>query len=269
MRKELKDRIIIIRGAGEMATGVAVRLYRSNFRRILMLETSNPLAVRRSVTFCEAVYDGNKSVEGIEAVRAAGDEDIHAAWSQGKIAVRVDPIAESVEKFHPDVLIDAILAKRNLGTAITDAALVVALGPGFVAGHDCHVVIETNRGHDLGRLITSGSAEADTGIPGSIGGYTDERVLRAPVAGIFFTERQIGEIVRKGESVGRVEGVQVTAQIDGILRGLIRPVSYVSSNLKIGDIDPRGDAGLCGTVSDKALALGGAVLEVVLSKYNC
>ncbi len=267
-RINLKDLVILIRGAGEMATGVAVRLYRSNFRRILMLETASPLAVRRRVSFCEALYEGSVTVEGIEALKVAGEDELQAAWGSGRIAVRVDPTAESVRSCRPDVLIDAIIAKRNLKTAITDAALVIGLGPGFEAGRDCHVVIETNRGHALGRLIGSGSAEEDTGIPGSIGGHTTERVLRAPASGIFVSDRRIGDLLRAGEAVGRIGSSQVSAQIDGILGGLVRPGSTVTAGLKIGDVDPRGEAAYCDTVSEKARALGGAVLEAILAQYN-
>lgn len=264
----LKDRVIIIKGAGEMASGVACRLYRANFRRILMLETPSPLAVRRQVSFCEAIHEQQKIVEGIEAVRVTADAELQQAWQAGKIAVTVDPRGESVRRLRPDVLIDATLAKRNLGLAITDAPLVVALGPGFTAGRDCHVVIETNRGHDLGRLINAGMAEANTGIPGNIAGYTAERVLRAPADGLFTTQKRIGGPVRQGEVIGRIGTIAVAAQIDGILRGLIRSGSTVTKGLKIGDIDPRGDAGYCDTISEKARALGGAVLEALLAAYN-
>lgn len=269
MKKELKELVILIRGAGEMATGVAVRLFRSNFRKILMLETASPLAVRRRVSFCEAVHDGSAAVEGIEAIAITDAGECAGVWASGGIAVIVDPRGDSVATCKPDVFIDATLAKRNIGTTISDAHLVVALGPGFNAGIDCHVVIETNRGHDLGRLIISGSAAANTGIPGNIAGYTKERVLRAPIAGIFVTERRIGELVRKGEKIGHIGSSEVTAQIDGIMRGLIRPGSVVKTGLKVGDIDPRCEAIYCETVSEKARALGGAVLEAVLEKYSC
>ena len=266
--KALKERVIIIKGAGEQATGVACRLYRANFKHILMLETPSPLAVRRQVSFCEAVHEKSATVEGIEAVRVTDEAERDGAWSAGKIAVRVDPHGESVARSKPDVVIDATLAKRNLGTSITDAPLVVALGPGFTAGRDCHVVIETNRGHDLGRLITAGMAEANTGIPGTIAGYTRERVLRAPADGLFTTDRQIGDPISKGEIIGRVGTAKVVAQIGGVLRGLIRPDSTVAVGLKIGDVDPRGEAGYCVTISEKARALGGAVLEAILAAYN-
>lgn len=268
MEIPLKERVIVIKGAGEMATGCACRLYRANFRRILMLETPSPLAVRRRVSFCESIPDGSMTVEGIEAVRVVGEAELHAAWGAGKIAVRVDPGGESLASCRPDALVDAILAKRNLGTSLADAPLVVALGPGFLAGRDCHVVIETNRGHDLGRLITNGRAQANTGIPGTIAGYSKERVLRAPAEGTFTTGRSIGDPVARGELVGRVGTAEVSAEIDGILRGLIRPGSRVTAGLKIGDVDPRGEAGYCDTISEKARSLGGAVLEALLAVYN-
>ena len=266
--KPLKDHIIVIKGAGEMATGVACRLYRANFKRILMLEIPCPLAVRRQVSFCEAVHEGIMRVEGIEAVRIQEESELSEAWESARIAVRVDPKAKSLGRTRPDVLIDAILAKRNLGTSRTDAPLVIALGPGFVAGKDCHLVVETNRGHHLGRLIVAGEAEANTGIPGEIGGYTLQRVLRSPKDGLFTAEKQIGDPVCKGEVIGRVGTTGVTVPIDGILRGLIRHDSFVTAGLKLGDIDPRGNAGYCNTVSEKARALGGAVLEGVLASCN-
>jgi xanthine dehydrogenase accessory factor len=268
MATALKDRVILIKGAGEMATGVACRLFGSNLRRILLLETASPLAVRRHVSFCEAVHEGAKVVEGVMAVHVSNEAELLQAWEEGKIAVRVDPQGESVSCLEPDVLIDATLAKRNLGISIDNAPLVIALGPGFEAGKDCHVVLETNRGHDLGRLLSSGKAEANTGIPGAIGGYTKERVLRSPADGCFTTERQIGDKVRVDEVIGRVGNIEVVASINGILRGLIRPGSSVRKGLKLGDIDPRGEKAYCDTISEKARSLGGAVLEAVLAAYN-
>jgi xanthine dehydrogenase accessory factor len=268
MARALKDRVILIKGAGEMATGVACRLFGSNLRRILLLETAAPLAVRRRVSFCEAVHEGSQKVEGIEAVLISKEAERLNAWEKGKVAVLVDPQGASVSSLKPDILIDATLAKRNLGLSIDDASLVIALGPGFEAGKDCHVVVETNRGHDLGRLLNSGRAEANTGIPGTIGGYTKERVLRSPENGLFATERVIGDEVRTGEVVGRVGNAEVLTPINGVLRGLIRPGSSVQKGLKIGDIDPRGEGVYCDTISEKARSLGGAVLEAILAAYN-
>ncbi|WP_243372703.1 selenium-dependent molybdenum cofactor biosynthesis protein YqeB [Geotalea sp. SG265] len=266
--KPLKERTIIMKGAGEMASGIACRLHRSGFYHLLMLETSFPLAVRREVSFCEAVHDGQKAVEGIEAVRIDDGAGLSQTWETGRIALMVDPKGDTVRRMQPDILIDATIAKRNLGTAIADAPLVIALGPGFTAGTDCHVVVETNRGHNLGRLITAGQAEPNTGIPGNIGGFTSERVLRAPASGLFTTGKTIGDPIVKGECIGQVGTEAVVAAIDGILRGLIRPGSQVTTGLKIGDIDPRGEAAYCHSVSEKARALGGSVLEAILAAYN-
>ena len=268
MEKGLRERLILIRGAGEMATGVACSLYCANFRRILMLEIPFPLAIRRRVSFCEAIHEKSVSVEGIEAVRVSGESEVKQAWAGGKIAVTVDPEGKSILRYRPDLLVDATLAKRNLGISIADAPMVVALGPGFAAGRDCHVVVETNRGHDLGRLITAGTAEADTGIPGNIAGYRAERVVRSPAGGVFTSGKEIGDPVRKGDVLGMVGTAEVPTPIDGIVRGLIRPGSSVAAGLKIGDVDPRGEVGYCCTVSEKARALGGAVLEAMLSRYN-
>ena len=268
MNKTLSQLIILIKGAGEMASGVAARLFRANFKRILMLETSSPLAIRRLVSFCEVVHDQTMVVEGIEAVRVRGKHEVLAAWEAGRIPVRVDPKWESIREFQPEVIVDAILAKRNLGTSIADAPLVIGLGPGFLAGKDCHVIVETNRGHNLGRLIFEGTAEANTGIPGNIGGFTRERVLRAPADGQFITNHRLGDIVRKGEVIGQVGDAKVIAEIGGALRGLIRPNFPVTLGLKIGDIDPRGHGDYCGTISDKARAIGGSVLEALLASFN-
>lgn len=267
-QRPLKHLVILIKGAGEMATGVAERLYRANFRQILMLETVAPLAIRRRVSFCEAVHDRTVMVEGIEAINVSNSDEVHEAWRNGQIAVRVDPLWESLREFKPEVVIDAILAKRNLGTSLTDAPLVIGMGPGFNAGTDCHVVVETNRGHNLGRLIAQGPAEPNTGVPGNIGGYTRERVLRAPAQGSFIAEKQLGDAVLKGEVIGRVGNAAVTAHIDGVIRGLIRPNFPVTEGLKIGDIDPRGHGSYCDTISDKARALGGSVLVALLAAYN-
>ena len=260
--------IIAIKGAGEMASAVAWRLYMSNFRKILMLETDYPLAVRREVSFCEAVHEGEKEVEKVRAVRVQNPDEIKPCWEKNEIAVVVDPHWQTLEAIQPEVVVDAVLAKKNLGTHMNEAPLVIGLGPGFYAGKDVHLVIETHRGHNLGIIITSGEAEPNTGIPGAIGGFTEERVLRAPGAGQFLSVRNIGDCVKKNEFLGSVAGVEVRSPIDGVLRGLIRPNSQVTQGLKIGDIDPRGEVRYCFTISDKARAIGGSVLEAVLRVYN-
>lgn len=259
---------VVLRGAGEMASGVAWRLYRANIRRLVMLEVPDPLAVRRNVSFCEALHQGWQTVEGVQAVKAADIGGVPRAWDTGQIPVLVDPEARLVPHLAPDVLVDATLAKRNLGTRLSDAPLVIGLGPGFSAGRDVHRVIETNRGHNLGRVIAAGAAEADTGIPGSVAGFGVERVLRAPAAGVFSTRRCIGERVRSGEAAGSVAGAAVTVRLDGILRGLIRPGTPVTAGLKLGDVDPRGDESYCLTISDKARAVAGGVLEAILGVFN-
>ena len=265
---QLRELIIAIKGAGEMASGVAWRLYMANMNKILMAEIKNPLAVRREVSFCEAVHAGRKTVEGIEAVRVTGPDQIREVWDSGNIAVAADPKWSMLNDLEPNLVVDAILAKRNLGTRMLEAELVVGLGPGFNAGRDVHLVIETNRGHNLGRIITSGLAESNTGIPGSIGGFAEERVLRSPAEGKFTTHRCIGDQVAAGDIVGSVQGTDVRSGISGVIRGLIRTNTVVVAGMKIGDIDPRGKSKYCYTISDKARAIGGAVLEAVMRVYN-
>ncbi len=265
---QLLELIIVIKGAGEMASAVAWRLYKANLQKILMLETENPLAVRRAVSFCEAVHAGYQVVEKVEAVLVKGLVDTHRAWENGKIAVAADPQWLLVDIIHPNIVVDAILAKKNLGTRMQEAELVIGLGPGFDAGNDAHMVVETNRGHNLGRIITAGPAEPYPGIPGSIGGYAEERVLRAPRNGKFMTRRSIGDSVRADEVVGFVQEAKVRTRIGGVVRGLIRSETSVTTGLKLGDIDPRGAEHNCYTISDKARAIGGAVLEAVMRVYN-
>lgn len=259
---------IVLRGAGDLATGVALRLYRAGFRRMLLLEAAAPLAVRRQVAFSEAVTHGRQMVEGVTAARVASHEEAPAVWQRGEIPVLVDPYGVSLTVFMPDILIDAVMAKRNLGTVITAAPLVIALGPGFEAGVDAHRVVETMRGHTLGRVISKGQAAANTGVPAPVGGYTVERLLRAPAAGLFRTSRDIGDMVQAGDLVGHVENQPVTAAITGVLRGVLRDATQVTAGLKLGDIDPRAEASACCQVSDKALAIGGGVLEAVMERLN-
>jgi len=265
---QLPELTIVIKGAGEMASAVAWRLYMANIQKILMLETDNPLAVRREGSFCEAVHDGHKTVENVEAVKVQGLADIYQAWERGNIAVASDPQWHLLEKIDSNLVVDAILAKRNLGTRKKEADLVIGLGPGFSAGNDVHMVIETNRGHNLGRIITAGSAEPNTGIPGSIGGFAEERVMRAPIDGQFIARRSIGDHVKAGDIVGFVMKAEVRTKIGGVIRGLIRSDTSVTKGLKLGDIDPRGQQQYCFTISDKARAIGGSVLEAVMRVFN-
>jgi xanthine dehydrogenase accessory factor len=251
-----------------MASAVAWRMYMSNIRKILMLENASPLAVRREVSYCEAVHEGRKTVEGVEALKVDDYDDMRKVWIQGKIAVVVDPNWKMFDQAQVNVVIDAILAKKNTGTHMKEAPLVIGLGPGFVAGEDAHLVIETNRGHNLGRIITSGNAESNTGIPGPIEGYTEERVLRAPCDGVFNARLSIGNHVKQGDAIGTVAEETVVTRIDGVIRGLIRSPVSVRGGLKIGDIDPRGIVDYCYTISEKARAISGAVLEAILRVYN-
>lgn len=266
---------ILIKGAGDLATGIAHRLYRAGYQ-ILMTETAVPTTVRRTVAFSRAVYEGWCEVEGVKARLA---EDYAAAcriMDAGEVAVIVDERAEIRSAYEPQVVVDAILAKRNLGTSMTDAKLVIGVGPGFTAGEDCHAVIETKRGHDIGRVITAGSAIPNTGVPGDIGGYTTERLIRAEAEGIFFPFVQIGDIVEKGQRVANVisaadicSGTQETtvtgvyAQMPGIVRGMLQEGVFVTKGMKAGDIDARCERENCFTISDKARSIGGGVLEAV------
>ncbi|NIO04993.1 MAG: EF2563 family selenium-dependent molybdenum hydroxylase system protein [Proteobacteria bacterium] len=264
---KLSDLVVLIRGAGEMATGVAHRLWRAHLS-VCMTEVPNPLAIRREVSFCEALHDGEKTVEGISAKRVIDVEAIKPTWSKGKIPVLVDPEAVVKKFLRPHVVVDAILAKRNLGTRLGDASLVIGLGPGFHAGKNVHLVIETNRGHNLGRLIWEGTAEPDTGTPGEIEGYSVERVLRAPETGRFEPLKKIGDLVEENETVALVKGVPMKSRISGVLRGILRDGTSVQKGLKSGDVDPRGNRDACFTISDKARAIGGSVLEGILFTFN-
>ncbi|WP_240744798.1 selenium-dependent molybdenum cofactor biosynthesis protein YqeB [Desulforhopalus sp. IMCC35007] len=263
----LGEMIIAIKGAGDIASGVAVRLRKSGFRKIFMLEVPQPVAVRRKVTFCEAVYEGQALVEDIRAIRVSETTELEAIWDAGNIAVLVDPQWNSLKQIKADVVVDAILAKTNLGTRKDEASLVIGLGPGFTVGKDVHRIVETKRGHDLGRVIENGSAIANTGIPGSVDGYTTERVVRSPADGIFTVYSSICDIVKPGDIIGRVAGENVNAEIAGVIRGLIRPDCKVTRGMKIGDIDPRADVRKCFSVSDKARSVGGGVLESILAMF--
>lgn len=264
----MQELVIAIKGAGEMASAVAHCLFRANFSRIFMMETTSPLAIRRRVSFSSAIHSEEITIEGVNGIRAENISDIQSAWTHSKIPIIADPHWLMIKQLRPKVVIDAILAKKNLGTIAEDAELVVALGPGFLAGQDAHVVIETNRGHNLGRLIFSGPADKDTGIPGVIDGYSTERVLRAPIAGRFIAKKQIGDRIQPNECVGMVGDQSVRAEIAGVLRGIIRNGSAVHQGLKIGDIDPRGQIEFCYSISDKARAIGGAVLTSIMMQLN-
>lgn len=256
--------LVLIRGAGDLATGIALRLFRSHLC-VVMTDLPQPTAIRRTVCFSQAILYGSYQVEDVTAELAATEADVRHILADGNIPVLADPQAQCRAWLRPDVLVDAILAKKNLGTAITDAPLVIGVGPGFCAGRDCHAVIETMRGHTLGRVIRSGEPIPNTNIPGLIGGFAGERVLRAPSDGIFVQKLEIGASVRTGDIAGTVNGVPMLCQIDGMLRGILPDGTPVTRGMKSGDVDPRGKREYCDLVSDKALAIGGGVLEAILS----
>ena len=256
--------LVLIKGAGDLASGVAYRLKRSGFP-LMMTELPAPLLVRRAVAFGNAVYTGETTVEGIIAQRVETLAEAQQLAGTEAIPILVDPQATLLAAVQPQVLVDAIMAKANTGTTIADAPLVIALGPGFTAGEDCHVVIETNRGHNLGRVITRGQAETNTGTPGVIKGYAAGRVLRSPAEGRVLPCAAIGDEIKRGQLIATVDGQEIRASFDGILRGLVHAEVNVAVGMKIGDLDPRGVAEHCFTISDKSLAIGGGVLEAILS----
>lgn len=255
--------LVLIRGAGDLATGIALRLFRSHLC-VVMTDLLQPTAIRRTVCFSQAILYGSYQVEDVTAELAASMEDVRCILAEGCIPVLADPKAECRAWLKPDVVVDAILAKKNLGTQITDAPLVIGVGPGFCAGRDCHAVVETMRGHTLGRVIWDGEPLPNTNIPGLIGGFAGERVLRAPDTGVFHQLRDIGALVESGETVGEVNGLPMVCTISGVLRGILPDDTPVTKGMKSGDVDPRGNIQNCYTVSDKASAIAGGVLEAIL-----
>ncbi len=259
-------REVVIKGAGDLASGVAYRLWQAGFD-VVMLELPQPLVVRRTVAFAGAVYEGSVTVEGVTAELCHSAAGAPGLLQKRKIPVLVDPHGESIPLLQPGILIDAVMAKKNTGTAIGDALLVIGLGPGFTAGVDVHAVIETKRGHNLGKVIYAGAAEANTGVPGEIAGVSRERLLRAPADGIFKPLKEIGDMVAPGEAAAMVDHLPVKAGTGGLVRGMLYPGLAVKAGMKVGDIDPRGAAVDYKTVSDKARAVGGGVLEAILNRF--
>ncbi len=267
MRK-LSELIVLIKGGGEVASGIAHRLHRSHFR-VCLTEIANPLAVSRGTTFSEAVFDGAKTIEGVTAqLVSVSTEEIYRVWRQGNIPTVIDPEATVREKIQPDVLVDATMAKRSIGTKITDAPVVIGTGPGFCAGRDVHIVVETNHSNNLGRVILDGEAEENTGIPVAIGGLTKERVVWSPRSGIFTTDREIGESVIAHQIVGHVGDQPLEAPISGMLRGLIRSGVRVSKGSKLIEVDPVNDKIICDIITDKMRIIGEGVLQAIMLKFN-
>lgn len=260
--------IVLIRGAGDLASGVALRLFKVGVR-VVMTEIPQPLAVRRSVCFSEAVYANECSVEGVTARRVTDPTDtlrVLQVLSKGQIAVLIDPEGVSIKQMHPHVVVDARMIKQHVPLIESLIKLIIGLGPGFVAGENCHAVIETNRGHMLGRVIWKGSPQPDTGEPDAVSNRRSERVLRAPADGELVTHAEICDHLEQGQLVAEVAGQPVYAPFKGVLRGLLRPGVLVTRDLKIGDVDPRDDSHYCTLVSDKSLAVAGGVLEAILSR---
>ena len=258
---------VLIRGAGEVASAIAHKLARSNFK-VCLTDIAKPIAVSRGVAFCEAVYDGEKEVAGVVAKLISSPDEISEVWQEGKMPILIDPEAKVKDILKPDVLIDAIMAKKNLGTRITDAPLVIGLGPSFRVGRDVHIVVETNNSENIGKVLFSGEAEPNTGIPVEVAGLTEERVLRPSKKGIFRPTKKMGDKVSAGDIVGWVGDSPVRAKISGVLRAIIRGDIKVDEKTKLGEVDPRGDAELCYAIRPRTRAIAGGVLEAILYHFN-
>jgi xanthine dehydrogenase accessory factor len=254
---------VLIKGAGDLATGVAYRLHRAGLE-IVMTDLAQPTAIRRTVAFAEAIYDGEVAVEGLRARRVDDVKGARRAQAEGVIPVLVDPEGKISRELRLHAVVDARMAKRNLGTQIDEAPAVIGLGPGFRVGRDVHAVVETLRGHFLGRVLLDGEAVPPTGEPGEVGGESERRILRAPAAGVFRAFRRIGDVIAEGDAVAQVDGQRVTARLPGVLRGALHDGLNVRAGMKVGDVDPRGVREYCFTISDKALAVAGGVLEASL-----
>lgn len=261
------DKTVIVRGGGDIASGVIHRLFMSGFK-VIVLEVEEPLSIRRTVSFSQAIYDGEVSVEGVKGVKAKNLEEIEKIIKNNQVPIISDKNGDMISKIKPMAVIDAILAKKNLGTNKDMARVTIGIGPGFNAGEDVDLVIESNRGHYLGRVIHKGRAIKNTSVPGSVMGYDNERVIRATSDGIVKATYKIGDKVEKGDIVCKVGDNSIKTEISGILRGMIMDGLYVKKGLKIGDVDPRGIKDYAFTISDKARAIGGAVLEGILYLEN-
>lgn len=259
--------MILIKGAGDLATGIAYRLKKSGFD-VVMTEIHKPTTVRRTVAFSQAAFDNEIAIEGIKGIKVNNINEIYEEIREGNIPIIIDEKAEIIKELRPDVVVDAIIAKKNLGTSIEDAPIVIGVGPGFEAKVDCHLVVETKRGHYLGKVIEEGSAIPNTGVPGNIGGYTKERIIRASSNGKIKPVVAIGDFVKKGDIVAYIDGIEVLAEIDGIVRGMLQEGIEVFKGMKSGDIDPRCEKDHCFTISDKARSIGGGVLEAIMYMSN-
>jgi xanthine dehydrogenase accessory factor len=260
------ENTVLIKGAGEIGSGIAHRLSRCHFR-VCLTETTSPLAVCRGTAFSEAVFDGIKTIEWVTAELVPASQ-IYGVWSRGNIPLVVDPDASVREQLRPDVVVDAIMAKRNTGTRITDAPLVIGLGPGFCAGRDVHVMVETSNSPNLGKVILEGESEPNTGTPVAIGGLTTERVVWAPQAGVFTSRREIGDRVVANQTIAWVDDLPLVAPISGILRGLLRSGVRVAEGDKLIEVDPVNDRHICDAIRDKVRVVADGVLEAIMSRQS-
>ncbi|WP_195989245.1 selenium-dependent molybdenum cofactor biosynthesis protein YqeB [Clostridium sp. D53t1_180928_C8] len=259
--------LVVIKGAGDLATGIAYRLKKSGFD-VIMTEIDKPTTVRRTVAFSQAIFDNEVEIEGIKGIKVRNINEIYDQIKKNNIPIIIDEKADIIKELKPEVVVDSIIAKKNLGTSIKDAPIVIGVGPGFEAKVDCHLVVETKRGHYLGKVIEHGTAIPNTGVPGNIGGYTKERIIRASADGKIKPVVSIGDFVIKGQVVAYIDGVEVLAEIDGIVRGMLQEGIEVFKGMKSGDIDPRCEKDHCFTISDKARSIGGGVLEAIMYLSN-
>lgn len=260
----MNSKLVVVRGGGDIASGIIHRLHRSGYK-VIILEIDKPTVIRRTVSFAQVVYDNEIIIEEVKAVKINSIDEVSKVLENNEIPLIIDSNGKSIKELKPFVVVDAILAKKNIGTKIDFAPIVIGVGPGFTAGEDVNAVIESNRGHNLGKVILKGSAEPNTGIPGEIAGFSSERVIKSHTEGIVKHKAKIGDIVTKGETLGYINDSSIISPIDGVLRGLIQEGIKVPKDFKIGDVDPREKVNYCFTISDKARAIGGAVLEAILN----
>jgi len=263
----LKDIKVLLKGGGDLASGIGYRLNRAGFN-LLIVEKPEPTAIRRTVSFASAIYQGQLEVEGVRGTKVKNIEEAEECWSEGSVPVITTNQKDLLSRFKPDIIIDGRMLKERTDQTIDEARLVIGIGPGFTINQNCHLAVETNRGHHLGRVIYEGSTAKNTGSPGNVNGYTDERVIHAPEAGTFQSDCQIGQKVNTGEVIGKVKNIILKTKISGVIRGLLKPGIEVKAGTKLADVDPRSEENYCYYISDKALAIAGGVLEAIFYWYN-
>jgi len=263
----LKDIKILLKGGGDLATGIGYRLNRAGFK-LLVIEKPEPTAIRRTVSFASAIYQDNIEIEGVKAMKINSPRELKLSWSKNKVPVTTTDQTALLTSFQPDIIIDGRMLKESTDQTIDEASLVIGIGPGFKINQNCNLAVETNRGHHLGRVIYEGSTAKNTGSPGNVNGYTDERVIHAPEAGIFQSDYQIGQKIKSGAIIGKINNKPLKAEIDGVIRGLLKPGIKITAGTKLADIDPRSKKDYCYYISDKALAIAGGVLEAIFYWYN-